>query len=240
MIWLHSEASWRMSLGFVVTISQEEKAPQTTNLTMSDDDKPRGKAPYPGAKWCSNPEHGWCGHSTQQCKGKQRSVQNTSGKGERQRGIKCFGCGELGHRVYDCPTYGDKIRRTRTRKTVKCFFCAGPHFVSECPRRSDPDFDINDVLDKWDVYRSENPKPTKSDQAAEAKAMDAKQKAGRWMIRIKSGTCSDIGEKDINTLLDLIEDDEWMLEWPQSHLRECTVGGLQSEAEMQALSTRIR
>uniref|UniRef100_A0A7S4GA20 Uncharacterized protein n=1 Tax=Eutreptiella gymnastica TaxID=73025 RepID=A0A7S4GA20_9EUGL len=74
---------------------------------------------------------------------------------------------------------------------------------------------------------------------AEAKAMDAKQKAGRWMIRIKSGARSDITEKDINTLLDLIEDDDWVLEWPQSHLRECTVGGLQSEAEMQALSTRV-
>ena len=70
--------------------------------------------------------------------------------------------------------------------------------------------------------------------------MDAKQKAGRWMIRIKSNTRNDITEKDINTLLDLIEDDEWVLEWPQSHLRECTVGGLQSEAEMQALSTRVR
>ena len=112
--------------------------------------------------------------------------------------------------------------------------------MSECPHRNDPDFDINDVLDKWDEYRNEKPKTTKSDRDAEAKAMDAKQKAGKWMIRVKSGTCDDIREKDINTLLDLIEDDDWMLEWPQNHLRECTVGGLQSEADMQALSTRIR
>ena len=70
--------------------------------------------------------------------------------------------------------------------------------------------------------------------------MDAKQKAGHWMVGIKLGTRNDIGEKDINTLLDLIEDNDSVLEWPQSHLRECKVGGLQLEAEMQALSTRNR
>ena len=112
--------------------------------------------------------------------------------------------------------------------------------MSECPRCNDLDFDINDVLDKWDEYRNEKPKTTKSDGDAEAKVMDAKQKAGKRMIRSKSGIHDDLREKDINILLDPIEDDDWMLEWPQSHLRECTVGGLQSEADMQALSTRIR
>ena len=45
---------------------------------------------------------------------------------------------------------------------------------------------------------------------------------------------------DINLLLDMIEDDDWVLEWPEDHLKECNIGGLTSEAEMQSLGKHIR
>ena len=37
--------------------------PQTDSMA-DQDNRQRGKAPYPGAKYCSHPEHCWCGHST--------------------------------------------------------------------------------------------------------------------------------------------------------------------------------
>ena len=220
------------------TPPQRYHQPQTDS--MADQDKrQRGKAPYPGAKSCLHTEHGWCGHNTQQCKRLKKRTTEDSSEDAGARGIRCFGCGKTGHRVYNCPQYGDKIKRKRGPKPVQCFFCGEDHFVSECPKHKEPDFDINTVLDKWDEYRQANPRTQDISRAAEARRNDAKHTAGKWMLRIKSRSRDNISEAHINTLLDLIEDDEWVLEWPHDHLRECTVGGLQSEAEMQALSTRI-
>ena len=156
------------------------------------------------------------------------------------RNIRCFGCGKRGHRVYDCPEYEDKIKKKRGRKPVKCFFCGEDHFVVEFPKRNEPGFDINTVIDKWDEYRQTNTKGARSDRTAEAKQKDALHQASKWMLGVKLKTRDNIGESYINTLLDLIEDDDWVLEWPHDHLHKCTIGGLQSETEMQALSTHIQ
>ena len=57
---------------------------------------------------------------------------------------------------------------------------------------------------------------------------------------MESSARDNIAEADINLLLDIIEDDDWVLQWPEDHLKECNIGRLASDAEMQSLGTRIR
>ena len=75
-----------------------------------------------------------------------------------RRKMRCFDCGEKGHRVSECPQYKDKIKRKPGRKLWRCFFCRGDHFVSECPKQAEPDFNINLVIDKWADYQNEESK----------------------------------------------------------------------------------
>ena len=117
---------------------------QPRAATMAANNKrPRGKAPFPGAKQCSHPDHGSFGHSTQQCKWRKNRTIEDSPEDTGARRIRCFGRGKTGHRMYNCPEYGDKIKRKRGRKPVEHCFCVEDHFGSECPKGKEPDFDIN-------------------------------------------------------------------------------------------------
>ena len=121
---------------------------------------------------------------------------------------------------------------------MRCFFCGGDHFVAECPKKAEPGFDIDQVIDKWADYQNEEKK--NNSHREEAKAKDIKHQAGKWKLKVKSSTGDNIAEADINLLLDIIDDDDWVLEWQEDHLKECIIGGLASDAEMQSLGTRIR
>ena len=114
--------------------------------------------------------------------------------------------------------------------------------ITSCPNAPNArirSFDINTMLDKWDEYRQARLKTKDTSRAAKAKRNDGKHTVGKRMLCIKSRSRDNICEAHINMPPDLIKDDDWVLEWPHDHLRQCSVGGLQSDAKMQALRTRI-
>ena len=75
---------------------------------------------------------------TRQCKGLEKRATDDASDESNTGGIRCFGCRKPGHPVYNCREYA-QTKRKEARKPVKCFFYGEHHFMSECPKRKDPE-----------------------------------------------------------------------------------------------------
>ena len=77
---------------------------------------------YPGAKLC--PHHGWCSHSGEACKGKERSNAI----------MVCYQCKSKSHVYRDC--------LDRKQRAKQCDNGLGPHLLHEC----EVDFDLDVIF----------------------------------------------------------------------------------------------